>query len=79
MEGENTTTVLMEPTDLNSLNAEYALATIKQIVALVQDRSTEFGNQYGKPNVMLVKLGKWFVKVQHGLEKAVKECKAAGI
>ena len=71
--------VLMEPSDLNSLNAEYALETVSQIVRFVNERNLEFTKECGKSNAMLMKLGKWFLKVQHGLEKAVKECKAAGI
>jgi hypothetical protein len=69
----------MEPTDLNQLNAEYALATIQQVVALVHAHNNEFHQQHGKQNAMLMKLGKWFLKVQHGLEKAVIECQRAGI
>jgi len=69
----------MDQVDMNSLNAEYALETVSQIVRFVNERNLEFTKEVGKPNAMEEKLGKWFLKVQRGLEKAVKECKAAGI
>ena len=64
---------------MNSENAEYALSTISQVVRFVNEQNLEFTKATGKSNPMLMKLGKWFVKVQRGLEKAVEECKSAGI
>jgi len=69
----------MKAEDLSLVNAEYALAVMQQVVALVKDRQQSFADQHGHENPMLRVIIAWEQKMIPGLEMAIVEAKRLGI